>query len=99
MPSAPDGSSKPFESSVLSEFKRIRKLWIVDAQTIHLNEKLMMLSKEVDFSELCITSGAKIEKIKDNNSEEIIVETFKADGKKCPVCWKISPEPCSRHFS
>tara|TARA_B100000427_G_scaffold142425_1_gene118626 strand:- start:494 stop:1546 length:1053 start_codon:yes stop_codon:yes gene_type:complete len=67
--------------------------------TIHLNEKLMMLSKEVDFSELCITSGAKIEKIKDNNSEEIIVETFKADGKKCPVCWKISPEPCSRHFS
>ena len=64
---------------------------------IYLNEKLNLLSKEVDFSELCITSGAKIEKINENNTEEIIVEAIKAEGKKCPVCWKINVEPCERH--
>ena len=25
------------------------------------------------------------------------VETKKATGEKCPVCWKISEKPCSRH--
>ena len=66
---------------------------------IYMNESLINLSKEIDFSELCITSDVKIEKIKDNNSEEIIVETFKAKGNKCPICWKISTKPCNRHFS
>tara|TARA_B100000029_G_scaffold297459_1_gene290655 strand:+ start:1897 stop:4626 length:2730 start_codon:yes stop_codon:yes gene_type:complete len=66
---------------------------------IYMNERLINLSKEIDFSELCITSDVKIEKIKDNNSEEVIVETFKAKGNKCPICWKISTKPCNRHFS
>ena len=66
---------------------------------IHLNEKLASLSKGIDFSELCITSGAKIKKISDDQTEEIIVETIKAEGQKCPVCWKISSKPCDRHFS
>ena len=67
--------------------------------TIYLNEKLIKLSKGTNFSELCITSGAKIEKINENDSEEIVVKTAKAEGQKCPVCWKINVKPCERHFS
>ena len=52
------------------------------------------LIKDIDLAELCITSSAKI---KDSSSEKILVETAKADGEKCPVCWKISIEPCVRH--
>ena len=66
---------------------------------IHLNEKLIKLSKGTNFSELCITSGAKIEKINENDSKEIFVKTTKAEGQKCPVCWKINVKPCERHFS
>jgi len=66
---------------------------------IHLNTKLIELAKGTDFSELCITSGAKIEKINENHTKKIIVETVKAEGKKCPVCWKINVKPCERHFS
>ena len=61
---------------------------------ISLNDKLFELSKNIDFSELCITSGAKV--IKDN-SQEIKVISSKASGKKCPVCWKISFDECARH--
>ena len=45
---------------------------------ISLNNNLIDLAKGMDFSELCITSGAKIEK---NNSkdEEILVKTTKAE--------------------
>ena len=67
--------------------------------TIHLNEKLIELVKGTDFSELCITSGAKIEKINESDSEAIVVKTIKAEGQKCPVCWKINIKPCERHFS
>ena len=61
---------------------------------INLNEKMIKLAQGVDFSELCITSDAKIEK---SQSEEIIVEAIKAEGQKCPVCWKISKNQCERH--
>ena len=33
------------------------------------------------------------------DSEEILVITTKAEGQKCPVCWKISKKTCERHFS
>ena len=62
--------------------------------TIGLNEKIIKNIKNVDFAELCITSGAKIEKI---NSEDILVTTVKAQGDKCPVCWKINKDKCERH--
>jgi isoleucyl-tRNA synthetase len=62
---------------------------------IKLNDKLFELSKNVDFSELCITSAAKVIK---NNAQEIEIITSKASGKKCPICWKISLEDCSRHL-
>ena len=61
---------------------------------IKLEDKLLDLTKDVDFSELCITSNAKVEK---NSSNEINVETLKAEGQKCPVCWKINKNKCERH--
>ncbi len=61
---------------------------------IKLEDKLIDLTKDVDFSELCITSKAKVEK---NTSNEINVETLKAEGQKCPVCWKINEDKCERH--
>ena len=33
----------------------------------------------------------------ENFDTNIIVETTKAKGNKCPVCWKISIDPCKRH--
>jgi len=61
---------------------------------ISLNEKMIKLTEGVDFSELCITSDAKIEKSK---SDETTVKTIKAEGQKCPICWKISKDQCERH--
>ena len=63
---------------------------------ILLNDKLIQLSKGTDFSELCITSGANVDKIKKDDGEEIIVETNKAEGEKCSICWKIKKEKCER---
>ena len=64
---------------------------------INLNDKLIKIAEGVDFSELCITSSAIIKKLEKKDSEEIKVETKKAKGKKCPVCWKISENDCERH--
>ena len=61
---------------------------------IKLNAEYLELAKDIDFSELCITSSAVIDK---DDKSKIEVETFKAEGNKCPVCWKISPQPCERH--
>ncbi len=61
---------------------------------INLNEEMIKFTEGVDFSELCITSDAKVEKSK---SDEIVVKTIKAEGHKCPVCWKISKNQCERH--
>ena len=52
------------------------------------------LLREIDFSEICITSKANVVYEKDL---DVIVETKKMKGKKCSVCWKISPEACPRH--
>ena len=59
----------------------------------HLNKDNLEIAKNIDLSELCITSSVKVEKIEDN---EILVETKKAKGTKCPVCWKIIEGKCSR---
>ena len=61
---------------------------------IKLNKKNLELVKGTDIAELCITSSVDVEESKDNN---IKVETKKAKGNKCPVCWKISQKPCARH--
>jgi isoleucyl-tRNA synthetase len=61
---------------------------------IKLNKEYFAISKNIDFSELCITSQASIT---ENTDNYIVVEATKAKGNKCPVCWKISIEPCKRH--
>jgi isoleucyl-tRNA synthetase len=61
---------------------------------IKLKKEYLEISKNIDFSELCITSQALITEGFDKN---IIVETTKAKGNKCPICWKISVDPCKRH--
>jgi len=62
--------------------------------TIKLGEKDLKIIENIDLSELCITSGVIIQK---NEKENIEVKTKKAEGDKCPVCWKISKNPCTRH--
>jgi isoleucyl-tRNA synthetase len=62
--------------------------------TIDLNKKLYEILKNVDFSELCITSSAVVQK---SNLDETIVKTKKAEGNKCPICWKINKDKCERH--
>ena len=60
---------------------------------IRLNSKLIQLTKNIDFAELCITSKSSI---KENIKDEVIVETKKAKGNKCPICWKITIDACER---
>ena len=62
---------------------------------IKLGESDQKIVKGIDLAELCITSSVKIE---DNENNEVTVETIKAEGQKCPVCWKISRSPCERHY-
>ena len=63
---------------------------------IKLKGNLYNISKNEDFSEICITSHASI--VQDDNIEnDIEILTEKAEGNKCPVCWKISKSACERH--
>jgi isoleucyl-tRNA synthetase len=60
---------------------------------IHANENEFNLLEGLDLEEYFITSNAK--KIKDKNSKlKIVVK--KASGSKCPRCWKILENKCSR---
>ena len=61
---------------------------------IKLNEKYKDIISKIDLSELCIVSKTQINF---DVGSDILVETKKALGDKCPVCWKISVEPCERH--
>ncbi len=63
------------------------------ALTVKLNNENKKFLKNIDLSELCITSSVKIE---NSDTNEIIVETSKAKGEKCPICWKIRSAPCER---
>jgi len=64
------------------------------ALIVKLNNENQKFLKNIDLSELCITSSVKIE---NSDMSEIIVETSKAKGEKCPICWKIKNAPCERH--
>jgi len=64
------------------------------ALIIELDKKSLEQVKDIDLSELCITSSAEI---KDGIYDKISVETKKAIGVKCPVCWKINELSCPRH--
>ena len=60
---------------------------------IDLDKKLNNISKDVDFSELCITSSAEVSYFENTETK---VQTTKAEGSKCQVCWKITKDACSR---
>ena len=80
------------------EIKRAEKLIgssLEAAITIELNNDIFEIVKDYDFSEICITSEAELKK---NNSLEtgIKVNTDKAEGNKCPICWKITKNKCER---
>ena len=51
------------------------------------------LVKNIDFSEICITSSAQLE---ETANDEIKIETNKAEGSKCSLCWKIKKDKCPR---
>jgi isoleucyl-tRNA synthetase len=61
---------------------------------IDLDKKLNDISNDVDFSELCITSSVEVSYFENTETK---VQTTKAEGSKCPVCWKLSVDPCPRH--
>ncbi len=60
---------------------------------IHLDQNLESITKDIDFSELCITSKAEV--IYENNID-VKVLTEKAKGNKCLICWKINEKGCAR---
>tara|TARA_B100000989_G_scaffold279595_1_gene242337 strand:+ start:1781 stop:4513 length:2733 start_codon:yes stop_codon:yes gene_type:complete len=63
---------------------------------VELDKKTYELAKQYDFAEICITSKADF-KVNSNYKNNIKVETFKAKGEKCPICWKIFESSCERH--
>jgi len=63
---------------------------------IFVNKEIYDFVKNYDFSEICITSTAEVI-LKDKTEDNIKIETIKAKGEKCNVCWKISEEKCKRH--
>ena len=71
---------------------------------VYLKDDHLKVVKDFDLSENFITSKAEAKKfVKDNNNlfkleeiENINVLVKKAEGKKCPRCWKILPGPCVR---
>ena len=61
---------------------------------VKLKEEDLKIIEGIDLAEVCITSMVKIEM---SNTGETSVETSKATGNKCPVCWKINTNTCKRH--
>ena len=84
-------------SNISIEQKRANKIIgssLEASLLIRLGKENFKLVQGVDLAELCITSRVDIV---ESETDSISVETKKAQGKKCPVCWKISKEPCPRH--
>jgi isoleucyl-tRNA synthetase len=70
---------------------------------IYLNEDYLKVVENFNLSENFITSKSEAKKMINNNNlfilngdESIKVSVKKADGDKCPRCWKIFPHPCQR---
>ena len=63
---------------------------------LKLKDKFYKKYNNTDFEELFITSEVNVlhDETIDNDVESL---ASKADGKKCPVCWKIRKENCERH--
>ena len=63
---------------------------------IKLKKNYYDIANNNDFSEICITSLATVT-LDDKMGEDVNVICKKAEGKKCPVCWKISKTNCKKH--
>ena len=70
---------------------------------IYLDDKYLKVIEDIDLSENFITSKAKAQKMNlDKNLfsldeiENVKVLVKKAEGKKCPRCWKIFIDSCVR---
>jgi len=63
---------------------------------IKLKKNYYNIAKNNDFSEICITSSVSVTQ-DDKIEKDIQVTSKKAEGTKCPVCWKISKNNCKRH--
>ena len=71
---------------------------------VYLKEDYLKIVKDFDLSENFITSKAVVKQFikedknlfKLNDVENINVLVKKAEGKKCPRCWKIFSGPCVR---
>ena len=86
-------------ANISIESKRAEKLIGSSLESnikITLSEDFYNIAKDFDFAELCITSEAEVSIDKDQG-EEIKVDTYKAEGNKCNVCWKIVKGKCERH--
>ena len=62
---------------------------------IKLNKEFYDKAKNINFSEICITSSASVIK-EENLKNSIDVVAKKAQGNKCPICWKIFESSCER---
>jgi len=70
---------------------------------VFLNEDYLKIVKDFDLPESFITSKAQAKKMPNDNNlfkidevKNVGVLVKKADGEKCPRCWKIFPGPCQR---
>jgi isoleucyl-tRNA synthetase len=70
---------------------------------VYLKDEYLNIIKQEDLSEIFICSEAKAEPfIKQNDlfslkdTEGVAVKIIKANGQKCPRCWKILEKPCIR---
>ena len=68
---------------------RFSKIYVMN-----LDKKLIEISQDVDFSELCITSNAEVSYLENSETK---VQTTKAEGSKCQVFWKITKDACPKH--
>jgi isoleucyl-tRNA synthetase len=70
---------------------------------VYLSEEYLKIVKDFDLSESFITSRAEAQKIINDKNlfqlddiKDVKVLVRKAEGEKCPRCWKIFPNPCAR---
>jgi isoleucyl-tRNA synthetase len=70
---------------------------------VYLSEEKLKIVEDFDLSENFITSKAEAKKIENNNNfftldeiKDVKVAVKKAEGKKCPRCWKIFLTSCKR---
>ena len=61
---------------------------------IKISEQKREILENVDLAELCITSNVIVEF---SNDEKISCVAKKAEGNKCPICWKVNLHSCKRH--